>query len=81
MKELETAAPDDRLSKLADIAGAIGEMYDAVDKAKGSCKEVPRATFNFGVQGPLSPSDSSLNDPDPNKRPSTFIGGTLTIPF
>ncbi|HEY0608243.1 MAG TPA: hypothetical protein VGD35_01275, partial [Chitinophaga sp.] len=81
MKELETAAPDDRLPKLADIAGAIGEMYDAVEKAKGSCKEVPRATFNFGIQGPLAPSDSALNDPDPMKRPSTFIGGTLTIPF
>jgi hypothetical protein len=81
MKELETAKPDDRLPKLADIAGAIGEMYDAVEKAKGSCKEVPRATFNFGIQGPLAPSDSALNDPDPMKRPSTFIGGTLTIPF
>lgn len=81
MKELETAKPDDRLLKLADIAGAIGEMYDAVEKAKGSCKEVPRATFNFGIQGPLAPSDKALNDPDPMKRPSTFIGGTLTIPF
>jgi hypothetical protein len=81
MKELETAAPDDRLPKLADIAGAIGEMYDAVEKAKGSCKQVPRATFNFGVQGPLAPSDTALNDPDPKKRPSSFIGGTLTIPF
>ncbi|WP_298734430.1 DUF4157 domain-containing protein [uncultured Chitinophaga sp.] len=81
MKELETAQSEDRLLKLADIAGAIGEMYDAVEKAKGSCKQVPRATFNLGIQGPLAPSDAALNDPDPKKRPSTFIGGTLTIPF
>lgn len=81
MKELETAAPDDRLPKLADIAGAIGEMYDAVDKAKGSCKEVPRATLGIGLQGPLAPSDKFLNDPDPMKRPATSVGVTLTIPF
>jgi hypothetical protein len=82
MKELETALPDERLEKLVDIVGAIGEMYAAIDKSKKSCKEVPRATFNFGVQGPLSdPSSPDKIDPDPLKRPTPYVGGSITIPF
>jgi len=75
MDQLGSAKPDERLGKLADIASAIADMYDAVDKSKSACKQVPTATFNIGVQGPLSP------DPDPTKRQPSFIGGTLTIPF
>ena len=63
--------------KLIDIAGAIGEMYDAVDKAKAACKQVPRWKLEFGVKGPLG----SGGDPDPSKRPPSVLGGTLTIPF
>jgi hypothetical protein len=81
MKELETVIPDERHSKLLDIAGAIGEMYDAVDKSKSACKEVPRATINLGVQGPIAPSDAALNDPDPSKRSGSYIGGSVTFPF
>ncbi|MDB5285239.1 MAG: hypothetical protein JWR05_188 [Mucilaginibacter sp.] len=81
LKELETVKPDERLSKLIDIAGTIGEIYDAVDKSKSQCKEVPRATVNIGVQVPINPSDSTLNDPDPTKRPASSIGVTLTVPF
>jgi hypothetical protein len=82
MKELETAPADERLEKLVDIAGAIGEMYDAIDKSKKGCKDVPSATFNFGLQGPLSePSSPDKLDPDPLKRPTPFLGVSLTIPF
>lgn len=81
MKELGAAAPDERLSKLVDIGSAIGNMVDAVNKSKTACKQVPAASFGLGVQGPLKPSDSALNDPDPTKRPATFFGGTFTVPF
>ena len=67
-------------SKLIDIAGAIGEMYDAVDKAKAACKQVPRWKLEFGVKGPLG-SGGSDGDADPSKRPPSVLGGTLTIPF
>lgn len=81
IKELENAPQDERLAKLAAIAGVIGEMYDAVDQSKAACKEVPAATLNIGVQGPLAPTNSVVNDPDPSKRPSSTIGVGLTIPF
>lgn len=81
MAEVGAATEMDRVEKLTQIAGAIGEMYDAVEKAKSGCKQVPSATLNLGVQTPLKPKDDAINDPDPNKRPSTYIGGTLTIPF
>ena len=63
--------------KLIDIAGALGEMYDAIDKAKASCKQVPRFKIEFGAKGPLGPADET----DPSKRMPATIGGTLSIPF
>lgn len=63
--------------KLIEIAGALGEMYDAIDKAKAACKQVPRFKVEFGVKGPLGPADEG----DPSKRPPSVLGGTLTIPF
>jgi hypothetical protein len=66
---------DKKLLKLADIGGALGEMYDAVDKAKSACKQVPAATFDFGVKGPLG------GGTDPNKPEPSYLGGTITIPF
>lgn len=81
IKELESAPQDERLAKMAAIAGVIGEMYDAVDQSKAACKEVPAATLNIGVQGPLAPTNAVVNDPDPMKRPAATIGIGLTIPF
>jgi hypothetical protein len=72
---------EDRLSKAVDMAGAIGEMYDAVDKSKKGCKPGTTAKFGFGVRGPLAPTPGALAEPDPTKRPATYIGGTITIPF
>lgn len=72
--------------KLIDIAGAIGEMYDAVDKAKAACKQVPRWKLEFGVKGPLGSGGSggsggAGDQTDPSKPPPAVLGGTLTIPF
>lgn len=81
MKELDAAESEERIKKLVDIAGAIGDMYEAVDKANSACKKVPRATFNIGVQGPLRPTEEAWQEKDPSKLPSTFFGGSITIPF
>ncbi len=64
-----------KLMKLADIGGALGEMYDAVDKSKSGCKKVPTVKFEFGAKGPLG------GESDPSKREPGYIGGTVTIPF
>lgn len=68
--------------KLVDIAGAVGEMVDAVDKAKAACKELPRWKLEFGVKGRIG--GSGPDEPprfDPTKPPDPMLGGTLTIPF
>jgi hypothetical protein len=77
-QEYNTATTnEDRLSKLVDMAGAIGDMYGAVDKSKKGCKQVPWATFKFGIQGPLAPTPGE----PPGKQSPSYIGGSLTIPF
>jgi hypothetical protein len=65
-----------KLMKIPDMASALGEMYEAVDQSKASCKKVPKAKFEFGYKGPLGDPD-----PDPAKRHPSYIGGTITIPF
>jgi hypothetical protein len=81
LDELPGVESEKRLEKLIDIGSAIGDMYDSIDKSKQGCKETPAATFNFGVQTPISPSDKALEETDPLKRPAPFIGGSITIPF
>ncbi len=66
-----------KLSKAADIASALGDMYDAVDKAKEGCKQVPAVTIEIGAKGPLGGGTET----DPSKRTPGYIGGTITIPF
>jgi hypothetical protein len=75
MGQLSAAKPDERLGKLTEIAGAIADMYDAVDKSKSACKQTPVVTFGFGLQGPLTP------ETDPSKRTPGYVGGTIIIPF
>ena len=77
-KEFETATGTDKLGKAFDIAGAIGEMYDAVDKAKARCKQVPRATVELGYKRLLTPGSET----DPTKLPPTdYVGITGTFRF
>jgi hypothetical protein len=72
----EATDPEGKLKKLADIAGAIAEMYGAVDKSKSACKQEPRAKFEFGTKFPLAPGSET----DRTKL-SPYVGGTITIPF
>jgi hypothetical protein len=76
------ADAETKQNKLIDIAGAVGEMYDAVDKAKAACKEVPRWKLEFGLKGRIGGSGPETSPGfDPNAPPDPMLGGTLTIPF
>lgn len=77
-KEFEAATGTDKLGKAFEIAGAIGEMYDAVDKAKAKCKQVPVATFEFGYKRLLTPGSET----DPTRlAPLDYAGVTATFHF
>ena len=77
-KEFEAAAQGDKLSKAFDIAGVLGEMYDAVDKAKAKCKQVPRATVELGYKRLLTPGSET----DATKLPpADYLGITGTFHF
>jgi hypothetical protein len=77
-QEYQAAADDDKLSKAIDIASVLGEIYDAIDKAKVKCKEQPRATFEFGYKRLLTPGSET----DPSKLPPLdYAGVTGTFHF
>jgi hypothetical protein len=77
-QEFQAATGTDKFGKAFDIAGAIGEMYDAVDKAKAKCKQVPRATVELGYKRLLSPGSEA----DPSKLPPLdYAGVTGTFHF
>jgi hypothetical protein len=77
-QEFQAASGTDKLGKAFDIAGAIGEIYDAVDKAKGKCKQVPRITLDIGYKRLVSPGDET----DPTKLPPVdAVGATATFHF
>ena len=67
------------LDQLTDIASAISDMYNAIESVKGPCREVPRATLQFGVRTPIDIGTETPGERE--RRPASFIGGTLTIPF
>jgi hypothetical protein len=78
VQEFSAASGTDKLDKAVDIAGAIGEIYDAVDKAKSKCKPVPRASFELGYKHLLSPGSQA----DPTKLPPLdYAGVTATFHF
>jgi outer membrane protein OmpA-like peptidoglycan-associated protein len=81
IQELKTANPDERLEKLVDIAGAIGEMYSAVDKAKQACKQSPAATVGVGVQGPLGTPEAASPGTQPSAPSPSYLGVTGTVFF
>jgi hypothetical protein len=61
--------------RLGKVAAAVADVNSAIDKVKAGCKEVPVATFQFGVQGPLTA-------PTPGTQPSpSFLGGSLRFHF
>lgn len=61
--------------RLGKVAAAVADVNSQIEKVRGKCKEVPVASFNLGVQGPLAP-------PTPGTQPSpSFLGGSLRFHF
>jgi hypothetical protein len=72
----EAADAETRNGKLIDIASAVGEMYDAVDKAKAGCKPAPTLSVDFGAKKIVAPGDEK----DPKKL-QDFVGVSATLRF
>jgi outer membrane protein OmpA-like peptidoglycan-associated protein len=74
----EATTFDDRMSKGTEIAGAIGEIYGAVEKSKAGCSEAPSWTLEFGYKRLLDPGKET----DPSKWPARdYFGLTWTWRF
>jgi hypothetical protein len=54
---------EDRLKKLGDLAGAVGELYNTVEKLTKACQKVPAATFRLGYLDREYPSPAGKDDP------------------
>ncbi len=65
-------------ARLAEVVGAVANLQSKIDRVGAPCREVPVASFNFGVQGQLTTSDEPTNPATP---PASFIGGSLRFHF
>lgn len=75
--ELEsTFAPH---ARLAEVVGAVANLKSEIDRVGAPCREVPVASFNFGVQGQLTTPDEPIAPGTP--PPASFIGGSLRFHF
>jgi Domain of unknown function (DUF4157) len=59
--------------QLKDIAEAIGDIYDAVDKSKKACTQRP--VVKVGIQG------QTFLDSDPTKPQPSTVGATFEVNF
>lgn len=64
--------PPTTASRLADVASAIAELYETIERARARCREVPVATFGLTGEVPLG-------DASPEHGPRA--GATLTLHF
>jgi Domain of unknown function (DUF4157) len=75
--ELErTFAPE---ARLAEVVTAVAHLKSEIDRFGALCREVPVATFQFGVQGPLTAPETPPGPGTP--PPATYVGGTLRFNF
>lgn len=58
--------------RLGDVASAISELYDTVERSRARCREVPVATLGITGETPLGE--------EARERPSR-VGATLTLHF
>ena len=74
--ELETTfAPH---ARYAEVVGAVANLKSEIDRVGAPCREVPVASFEFGVQGPLTAPEETAG---PGAPPASFIGGSLRLHF
>ena len=62
--------------RLAEVVAGIAGVHSAIEAVRARCREVPVATFDFGVRGPLG-----TPDPSDRERGGSFIGGGVTLHF
>jgi hypothetical protein len=75
--ELETTfAPH---ARFAEVVGAVANLKSEIDRVGAPCREVPVASFQFGVQGPLTTPEEPAGPGTP--PPASFIGGSLRLHF
>ena len=62
-------------ARYADVVSAAASLQSAIERVRAPCREVPVASFNLGVQGPLG-------TPDPSAPPQpSYVGGSLRLHF
>jgi hypothetical protein len=72
----QTFAPH---ARYAEVVAAVAKVKSEIDRVGAPCREVPVASFEFGVQGPLTTPDEP---PLPgNLPPASFVGGSLRFHF
>lgn len=75
--ELErTFAPH---ARLAEVVGAVAHLKSEIDRVGAPCREVPFASFQFGVQGPLTRPETPSGPGE--QPPATYVGGSLRFNF
>lgn len=67
-----TTAPHRRM---AEVVAAVANVNSAIERVRGRCRQVPVATFEFGVRGPVG-----FPGAEPPTGPS-YVGGTATFRF
>ena len=72
----QTFAPH---ARFAEVVGAVAHLKAEIDRVGAPCREVPVASFNFGVQGQLTTPDEPSSPGTP--PPATFVGGSLRLHF
>jgi len=66
-------------ARFAEVVSAVANLKSEIDRVEAPCREVPVASFNIGVQGPLTTPETPSS---PTERPpATFIGGSLRLHF
>lgn len=62
-------------ARYAEVVAAVAHLHSEIERIQAPCREVPVASFDFGVQGQLTETE------DPEDRTPTSIGGSLRIHF
>ncbi|TVR51408.1 MAG: DUF4157 domain-containing protein, partial [Puniceicoccaceae bacterium] len=67
----------DRLSHLTDVVSGIAAIHEAIEQARGPCRNEPRFQLDLGGHTPLDPATTSPTD----RNLAPYLGATLTWRF
>jgi len=57
----------------------VAHLKSEIDRVGAPCREVPFASFQFGVQGPLTRPETPSGPGE--QPPATYVGGSLRFNF